>query len=121
MAKGEPLTTAERRQAYDMRGRGLTYDQIGRALGISAAAAWQAIQRYGADPMPPRVHPAHMTIADMCERWGSVHVEEAAGGGYIAWVGNTSSDARETVQGALKSAAARAMWEEQLDIEEELI
>jgi len=110
MAKGKHLGDGVRARAYDMRGRGHTYGQISQALGISESAAWQAVQRYNEDPMPPRVPPTHMRIADMCERWGSVHVEGALDGGYVAWVGETSGDACASVQGALKSAAARAMW-----------
>jgi hypothetical protein len=115
MPRNSPLTTDQIKEAYELRARGYIYERIAEIMGIHSSTAWNAVQRYGVDPAPARVNPARMTMTEMVDRWGSVYVEQAAGGGYIATVGDTTGEGRGSIQGAIASAAALAIWQEEME------
>ena len=63
MPRGRPPNPQRRRQIAELRAAGLTYEQIGKRLGISHQSVQQALQRTGnarrALEMPPEDRGGH--------------------------------------------------------------
>jgi hypothetical protein len=108
------ISPQTRDQVLRLRARGWTYEQIGRAAGIHYSTAWNVVRRYGRDPKPDTVRIAHWTMTDAVRQFDEVYIERGAGSGFVCTVGGQyTGHERRSIQGAMKSAIAQALWAEQ--------